>query len=167
MFPATGGTILDQPTDACRTSLKESNLQTAARLPRRLAAMTYDALLVLALWMVAAATVVIPMGDEVRPGNPLFQLYLLLVCYLYFAIFWRMGGQTLGMKAWRIRLVGIDGAKPSWLQTVIRFVTSILSLAAFGLGYAWSLFDRERRCWHDTASKTRIVLLPRPAAAGT
>lgn len=122
--------------------------------------MIYDALLVAALWMVAAAIVVIPAGTEIRPGNPAFQFYLLVVWYLYFAICWRVGGQTLGMKAWRIRLVTVDAQRPAWGRITVRFLFAGVSLACLGLGFIWTLFDREHRSWHDMISGTRLVLLP-------
>jgi uncharacterized RDD family membrane protein YckC len=38
----------------------------------------------------------------------------------------------------------------------LRAVTSLLSL--FGmLGYAWALWERSRRTWHDILAGTRIV----------
>ena len=67
-------------------------------LLRRLAAMFYDALLLLALLMGAALIVVIPLGEAVTSSNPFFQFYLLVVCWAYLAICWR-SGQTLGMRA--------------------------------------------------------------------
>ncbi|NBB93560.1 MAG: RDD family protein [Gammaproteobacteria bacterium] len=121
--------------------------------------MLYDSLLVAALLMVAAALVVIPAGAEVASGNIAFQLYLLAVWFLYFAVCWR-SGQTLGMKAWRIDLVG-SGRKPEWHRLAIRFLMAGVSLLAAGLGFAWSLLDSSRRTWHDLASGTRLVYRPR------
>jgi uncharacterized RDD family membrane protein YckC len=128
-------------------------------LTRRLAAMIYDGLLLIAIWMLAAMLVVIPASDSIRPGNPAFQAYLLIIAWTYFAICWR-GGQTLGMKAWRIRIVGPD--QPiSWLATAVRFGVAIASLLCFGLGLWWSLFHPNKATWHDLASGTRLVVEPR------
>lgn len=140
--------------------MNESENLPPAGLSRRAASIIYDALLVAALWMVAAAIVVIPAGTEIQPGNPAFQFYLLVVWYLYFAIFWRVGGQTLGMKAWRIRLVAVDTQRPGWGQITVRFLFAGVSLACLGLGFIWTLFDRENRSWHDMISGTQLVLLP-------
>ncbi len=125
-------------------------------LPRRLIAMSYDGLLLIGLWMIAAAVVVIPLGSEVDASNPYFQLYLAGVAWAYFAISWR-GGQTLGMKAWHVRIEG--QAKPiPWLTTVVRFVVALASLGTLGLGFAWSLFHPQSKTWHDLASGTRLVV---------
>ncbi len=118
--------------------------------------MIYDSLLLVAILMLAAAAVVIPTGAQVDPGHFAFQLYLLVVAWAYFAICWR-GGQTLGMKAWRIRLVTPRG-QITWLETVTRFLVACLSLISFGTGFWWSLFHSRRATWHDLASGTALVV---------
>lgn len=127
-------------------------------LPRRLAAIVYDGLLLVGLWMIAAAAVVIPLNDGVDPANGWFQLYLLVVSWLYFALSWR-GGHTLGMKAWRIRLIGPE-QPVGWLATLIRFSVAIASWLVFMLGFMWSLGHPRRATWHDLASGTALVVEP-------
>ena len=137
-------------------------------LLRRLAAMLYDGLLILALLFIAIFLVVIPAGllvgwDQFDPAalrsNPLYIGYLLLVPPTFLIWFWTHGGQTLGMRAWRIRLVGMDGTPVTLKQGVIRYLASLLSWLPFGLGFLWSLFDRERLTWHDRLSGTRLERL--------
>lgn len=118
--------------------------------------MVYDGLLLIGLWMIAAAAVVIPLGSEVSASNPLFQLYLMAIAWLYFAISWR-GGQTLGMKAWRIRIRG-QQQPLTWLATLVRFVVALASIGCLGLGFAWSLLHPQRKTWHDLASGTWLVV---------
>jgi uncharacterized RDD family membrane protein YckC len=132
-------------------------------LIRRLAAMTYDGLLLIALWMIAAAVVVIPAGHEIEPGAPIFQLYLLVVAWAYLAICWRHGGQTLGMKAWRIRLLGTQ-QPVGWGTTAVRFVVAVASLLGFGIGFIWSLFHPRHATWHDLASGTYLVVEPKKSS---
>lgn len=126
-------------------------------IPRRLAAMLYDGLLILALWMAATAVIVLIRQAEIQPANPAFQVYLLAVAWLYLAISWR-AGQSVGMRAWRMRLIS-DRHPISWAQTLIRFVVAILSWAAFGLGFLWSLFHPQKASWHDLASHSRLVVM--------
>ena len=68
---------------------------------------------------------------------------------------------TLGMQAWRLRVQTSDGYAISLKQSLIRCVVAWLSLAAFGIGYWWVLFDRQRRSWPDIASNTQTVVLPK------
>ena len=138
-------------------------------LLRRLAAMVYDTLLVLPLIMASVAvfmgmrTLVMggPGEGEVVQLNPyLVQLIALLTVIGFFCWFWLKNGQTLGMQAWRIKLVKFDGGQPSWQQTVKRCLFALLSAACLGLGYLWCLVDSKGRYWHDYLSGTELILLP-------
>jgi uncharacterized RDD family membrane protein YckC len=91
----------------------------------------------------------------------LVRLIALLTAVVFFGWFWLKNGQTLGMQAWRIKLVGFDGAPPSVRQIIIRCLAATLSAACLGLGYLWCLLDRNGRYWHDYLSRTELVLLPR------
>lgn len=137
-----------------------------AGLGRRLAAAAYDLLLVLGLLVLGSAAVTLPVGLILGPeasknlgNNPLFIGWLALIPAVFFIGFWLRGGQTLGMRAWRIRLISSDGAPITFRQAVIRYLSAILSWALLGLGFLWSLLDPERRTWHDRLSKTRLIVL--------
>lgn len=130
-------------------------------LLRRLASMMYDAFLVIALLMVAAAVVVVPVGSDIEAGTLWFQAYLMLVWWAYFAVCWRLGGQTVGMRAWRVKLITEQGEHIAWANSALRFLVAGVSTAVAGLGFLWSLFDRRRRTWHDLATATRLVVIPK------
>jgi len=148
-----------QRMGASKTDKTPSAEGKPCALPRRLAAVFYDGLLLIALWMAATALVVILFQGEVPARNIGFQIYLLVVSWGYFAICWR-GGSTLGMKAWRITIISNQNTV-GWSQTLIRFGVSILSWAAFGLGFLWSLGHPEKAAWHDLASGTRLLVKSR------
>jgi uncharacterized RDD family membrane protein YckC len=137
-----------------------------AALGWRLLALVYDVLPLLGIWFaVAALMLALRLGQPVEPGGLsalIEQVMLLAATFAYFGLSWRRGGQTLGMRAWRLRLLAADGRAPSWRSIVLRAVVAPFSLAMFGLGFLWSLFERERRSWHDLASGTVIVRLPKP-----
>lgn len=141
------------------------NIREAARpaLLRRLAAIFYDLWLIAALWILGAmADTVIRAAIGGNPGEghywPL-QLYMALTPPLFFTWFWTHGGQTLGMRAWRIRLVNDQGADVSIAQALRRCLWALPSLALLGLGLIWVLFDRDKAAWHDRASHTWLVML--------
>lgn len=131
-----------------------------AGLWRRLAAMLYDTLVLMALWMLVGFIGVALNGGEANE-SPLFHSALLVVTFAFLAFFWMRGGMTLGMQAWRLRVQTRDGGPITLSQCLIRFVGGLLSLAAFGLGYWWILFDSENRSWSDLASDSRVVVLPK------
>jgi len=72
-------------------------------------------------------------------------------------ISWSRGGQTIGMRAWRLRVVGADDAPLRWPRALLRFVVGLISLAALGIGFLWGLFDSQKRTWHDIAAGTLLV----------
>ena len=134
---------------------------------RNLLAMVYDIFLVAPLLMANSflwVTVFGPTADATTPTVPawLMQSTSAVVIILFFTLFWRKSGQTLGMQAWRIKLETVEGEAPSIMQCVTRCAVAVLSLGACGLGYWWSFFDSKGRRWHDIASKTRLVLVPKP-----
>jgi uncharacterized RDD family membrane protein YckC len=139
----------------------------SASLARRLIALLYDGLLLVGLLItISAIGLAVSGGVLGRPDRPEwlhrgFQLVLLASAWLFFAWFWTHGGQTLGMRAWRLQLVRADGGPVRWSQTLRRFAGAALSVAAFGLGFLWVLVDPQRLTWHDHLSGTRVILLKR------
>jgi len=131
-------------------------------LLRRLAAVAYDSLLLLAVLFIASAAV-LPLtgGEAVRARNPLFTSYIFFVAFFFFGWFWTHGGQTLGMRAWRIRVQRYDGRAISWWQALLRYLVAYVSWAAAGLGFLWALVDREKLTWHDRYSESVLVVLPK------
>ncbi len=132
----------------------------SASLIKQLAAMLYDSLLIFAVLFFAAAialafNVLILGGEDAIENNPAFNLYLLFALFTFYAWFWRQTGQTLGMRAWKIRIVSELGGNPGWGASYLRLVFSLLSIACLGLGYWWRLF--KPYTWHDKLSQTRIV----------
>jgi uncharacterized RDD family membrane protein YckC len=142
----------------------------AARLPRILGAIIYDLIIVFAIIFVAAQWFpLVPEYLQTAPAMILFkQLYMLGISYLYFAYSWRRGGQTIGMKSWRVKLLQdeyrkMDGQKKpvSWRQCTIRYLVAIISWLVFGLGFIWIIFSPQHKSWHDMASGTRLVVIPK------
>ena len=138
-----------------------------AGLLRRLAAMFYDALLLLALYMLAGAVALFATGGEAVPaGSVWYQAYLLLIAMLFLCGFWINGGQTLGLRSWRLRVESADGGPLDARMALLRFAAGFVALAPAGLGLFWLLVDPERRAWHDRLSGTRVVLLPEKPRGG-
>ena len=105
-----------------------------------------------------------PALSAFRHGKLLEQLTSKVpaVTGLYAVASWRRGGQTLGMRAWKIRVVDAHGRPASTKALWRRFAWGGLSLLPAGAGFWWSLLDRQRLTWHDRASGTRLVRLPPP-----
>ncbi len=131
-----------------------------AGLARRVGALLYDALLIIALWMATLLPWVVANGGNVVSG-PLLQAILLLELTAFYLYSWSKQGQTLGMKTWRIKLVDKNGQRPTFRQLLLRLLTAPLSWLSGGLGYVWLYVGGERQTWHDRLSQTMVVHLPR------
>jgi uncharacterized RDD family membrane protein YckC len=140
-----------------------------AGLLRRLGAMVYDALLVIAVLMVVTA-LFLPFtgGEAITPAQSgaieyVYRLIMLLLIVGFFGVFWTRQGQTLGMAAWRLRIERMDGQRLTWADTLKRLCAACLSWLAAGAGFLWILIDRDHLAWHDRLSGTRLVVEPRKA----
>ncbi len=155
--------------------MSELNLPKAG-LFRRLAALFYDALIIIAIEMMAAGIVIAILEALVAAGlmnygqytdasdllstHPVWSLvytgYLAFIWVYFFVFFWTRAGQTLGMRAWKLRLRSADGQPIKITQCLIRIGTS-----AFGLANLTVPFDPEKRGFHDIWAKTEVVVLPK------
>ncbi len=144
-----------------------SHLPAPAPLWRKLAAAVYDFLLLLALTMAYGACVTAiahaftPVEANYAPmiNNPIAKTFVVLGWFAlwggFYAFFWRRHQQTLGMRAWRLRIYwsGSPAAAP-WTLLMIRLLVANISWLCCGLGYLWCLVDSSGRSWHDIASNT-------------
>ncbi len=129
---------------------------------RRLAAFFYDCMLLMAVYFIIGGAAVAINGGKAIPLH--WSLFISVVvfpisAFAFYCWFWRRCGQTLGMQAWRIKLIA-DTTPPSISLCVVRFVVSLIGLAALGAGYLWMLVDSNKRTWQDIASDSRVVHLP-------
>jgi uncharacterized RDD family membrane protein YckC len=133
---------------------KELQQCPSASLLKQLVAMLYDSLLIIALLFIATA-ILLPLNKGEAVSGPIYTLYLLLIVFTFYSWFWNKSGQTLGMKAWKIRIIDDDGFNPSWAMSFLRLMGALVSIGCLGVGYFWRLFTPYT--WHDRVSQTRIV----------
>ncbi|SFK72347.1 RDD family protein [Methylophaga sulfidovorans] len=127
---------------------------------RQLMAMVYDFLLLLsALLFAAIIPVALNGGEAITPGNVFFLLYLLLVSFLFYAWFWTHGGQTLGMRAWKLKLESNTAQVVTWKQAAIRFIVGLVSWLCLGLGFWWQWLSKNKQSWYNQMAKTHLILL--------
>lgn len=128
-------------------------------LLRRTGVIIYDGLLLLSVFFFATL-ILLPFTDgrAIESDNISYHVYLLVISYLYFAWHWSHGGQTLGMRAWRVRLCREVGGTVNWSGATQRFLASLLSWLLLGCGFICSVFDPEYRTLHDRLTKTSLVV---------
>ena len=158
-------------------------------VPRRLAAMAYEGLVLFGVVMAAGFLYsLLSQQRHALQGRSGLQAFLFVVLGIYFVWFWSHGGQTVAMKAWQVRLVDPQGRPVSQGRALLRYLASWLwflpaltvarmaqwhdaaAVAASGLwvaAYAASSYLRpDRQYWHDVLCSTRLVHTAHPAAAG-
>jgi len=139
--------------------MPDAPLPRPAGLLRRFGAMLYDAMIVLALWLLTLFIAVALLNGPAV--GPLIQTILFVELFSFFAYFWVWRGQTVGMLAWGLRVETHDGSPMRLGQALLRFIGAMLSFATAGIGYLWMYVDPDRRAWPDMLSKTHIVHRPR------
>ena len=126
----------------------------------RLLALVYDILPLIPLVLGVSALFLWINGGHTVDRKPALQWIELLSTWLvigaYFVVSWQRGGQTMGMRPWRLRVVCADGRAPGpralWLRYAAATVTPV-----FGL--LWAFIDRDRRALYDRAAGTAFVRL--------
>ena len=131
--------------------------QNNVGLPRRLGAILYDMLLLLAILLVASLPWVISGIHQGQAGYIFYVMFTYTLIPIYYTGFWACGGQTLGMKTWKIRVVDLGGNSIGWRVSLLRMVYAIVSTAAFGIGFIYAFFDKQNRTWHDILSKSLLI----------
>ena len=128
-------------------------MSDAPGLGTRLASMLYEAMLLFAVAFIGTWLFQFAAGTLQIDGwrRHMLQFFLLGLFAVYFLWCWLRGGQTLAMKTWRIRLVGVTPAK-----ALVRFLLAVL-LVPTGISIVWALFDRDRQFLHDRLAGSRLV----------
>lgn len=139
--------------------------EPAALIGWRWLALLYDFFPAFGLWFATGALATLLHGGEPIYGDTLagwIEMFALwLVTGVYATMSWRRGGQTLGMRPWRLRVAATDGGTPSWFSLWARYAVGTLSLLLAGLGFWWAWVDRKRLTWHDRLSGTRMQREPK------
>jgi uncharacterized RDD family membrane protein YckC len=124
---------------------------------RRLAVCFYDFILLIAVLFFATALLLpFNQGEAFSSSQFFFPLYLLIVSFIFYGWFWTHGGQTAGLRTWKLKILTLDHQPISWSQACIRFLAAFISWGFFGLGFLWILVDKNKRSWHDNLSKTTL-----------
>ena len=161
-----------------------NSLHPPCPLWKRLLALVYDLLIVVAIVMVVGLLCQLAAGGNLITTGPQtvvppwYQALQAVVVSTYFVSSWRHGGQTVGMRPWRIRVTDAAGNRPSMRQSLIRLLIAGAPLLALTLApmiglqatlwtvvalwagwFALALFDSRRRALHDLVAGTEVSRL--------
>ncbi len=154
---------------------------------KRLLASLYDSFLILAVVFIATAlTLPVTRGEVGAEYRIYMTLYLLAVIYGFYGWFWTHGGQTLGMRVWKQKVVQHDGNPVSWQQAFYRYITALPAWCLFLVGaviwmlpgkihlspilnaipgwfytfagFLWVYYDNTSNNWRDKLSGTVVIV---------
>ncbi|GGF72999.1 RDD family protein [Alteromonas lipolytica] len=152
-----------------------SPVSARAGFVRRLAAMIYDALVATAVGMCAAMVLIVVLVVSLKNGwldlqgysepnellgesvmyKTIIQVWVGLWIAGFFLWFWKRGGQTLGMRAWRLRIFSTNDEPVTWGRLVLRLIASMA-----GLGTLLVLFDvKNKQSLQDRVAQTEVLKL--------
>ena len=130
-------------------------------LLRIVAATIYDSLLMLGVWFLVgslALGIKFFFTGEVSSLNPIAGMSLVVLStWLYFAMFWIYGGKTLGMSSWKLRIISQNGNQITLIQTIIRFLSNILTISFAGIPLFFRQINKNNKSLSDLLSKTSII----------
>ena len=64
----------------------------------------YDIILLFAVLYFFTIPIIMISGGNAVLDNKFYQLYLIIIIFMYYAWFWKKYGQTLGMKIWKVKI---------------------------------------------------------------
>jgi len=187
-----------KPRRQATTTMPAVEEPTIAKPTTRLAAIVYDGMLILALlFLVGTVLTVIGTLLTMQTGTESAQARSLPVWYQnivmtpsfiltlvgFYGLFWRRGGQTLGMQTWRLKTVNDSGRLLTWGQSFKRIMAASLMPLVFGVigsliggsraiiltsaflglvfNYAFCLFNRRGLAVQDMISNTVTLKMPK------
>jgi uncharacterized RDD family membrane protein YckC len=93
---------------------------------KRLLINFYDVILLFAvLYFFTIPIILFTQGNAVL-NSISYQLYLILIVFLYYAWFWKKYNQTLGMKIWKVRIYSRYSSEITYLQSFIRIMIALV-----------------------------------------
>ena len=132
-----------------------SNIQYPSFLTRFLCGI-YDSLLLLGVWFLVGS--ILLFLNNFNPLNPFVGFIVsIITAWSFFAFFWMRGGQTLGMKVWKIKLVNIGEQRISLSQTALRFLLNVCIYLLAGLPLLLIYLHPQRLAINDILSKTKLI----------
>lgn len=127
---------------------------------KHFAAFIYDIFPIFGILVVTSGiTLVFRQGNDVQPYTWWFILLVYLEISIYYIYFWKVGGQTIGMKAWKLKIIPKNNNQTSltWPQSILRFFVGVFSTLLAGLGIFWKTFSKENLTWMDIISQSQTI----------
>ena len=125
---------------------------------RRIFSLVYDSLAIIGIIFSLTLLLVLLNGGSPKTGEVADYMQLIITVFsgpVFYTYFWLANdGQTLGMQAWKIKLISEE--KLSVRICLLRCAFSTFSFLFFGIGYLYILINRDNKSLADLATNTVI-----------
>jgi len=127
---------------------------------KHFAAFLYDLFPITGVFILTSLIVMLVRNGTIVDQHTLwFDILILLELVLYYSYSWKIGGQTLGMRAWKIKIVpnNVNQSNLTWFQAIFRFLIGVLSTILIGAGLFWKLISKNNQSWMDISSQSTTI----------
>jgi uncharacterized RDD family membrane protein YckC len=114
----------------------------------------YELIIQISLWFIVTFFIIFLFNVETIIHLHLLQFILWLSSGIYFVLSWSRGGQTLAMRAWKLKLVPPNN---SWWFFYIRYLLASLGIFLFFVTFLWIFFNKNNRYIHDFILGSKII----------
>jgi uncharacterized RDD family membrane protein YckC len=126
---------------------------------KHFAAFIYDVFPILGIFLLTSLFVaLVRKGDIVEPHTFWFSFLIFFELAGYYIYSWKVGGQTLGMRAWKMKIIPnqVNQATLTWTQAFLRFMVGMVSFLLLGSGLFWKFFTKNNHSWMDNISHSQV-----------
>lgn len=169
LFAPAGNALYGTPVKAVEPAPALPTIALAPLEKRALAFFT-DLIIVgvasVVTFFVVSGFLPIPSTAAMTPENMTLGSMLLFAAMIAPAIYYptmltRTNGQTIGKRIAGIQVVRRDGKPITLWDGFLRcFVGYPMSATFLGLGFMWSVYDKNGQSWHDMTADTLVILKP-------
>ena len=90
-------------------------------------------------------------------GRVSLVLFAIILSPLYYVFFWSLTGQTIGQRVMGLRVVRLNGRRPGFWLSLVRWIGCQVCILTLGIGFLWVLVDNRRMGWHDKLARTCVL----------
>ena len=117
----------------------------------------YELFALVPIWMVAGFIFIYFFDDFFGTYRRLiFQIYLWLISGVYLTYCWTTSGQTLAMRAWKLKIISGRGAltkKLAWK----RYIYATFGALMGGIAFIWALTNKKHLYLHDQILNNHFI----------
>ena len=122
---------------------------------RLYACLFYEAIIQVALWFIVTLFVLAILKVDLTENSNSLRFILWASSGIYFILSWFYGGQTLAMRAWKLKLI-FPRKKRNFSYLVARYFLASIGLSFFAIGYLYIFFEKKSYL-HDKLLGTKII----------